>query len=262
MVEDSANLFNIKNTFVITNSFKELHKAFKILKIERGKILHVVGAPGTGKSTNINHAIESTGLAVYDVKLVLDNVNKDSKSVYNKIFRSIKDDLGVSSKIDALVRLSDFDAVLFADNFHDSHILKQGNIGFSKWTNSVGIKALSFYFMCIFEYLRNIRYYKNINIVLQTAWRVYINGKKYDLFADFGFFSKIFINILSIFFNVVEISYSEPEIIKIVKKHVKNAHEENIKISIQRYGYKPRFIIKSLEEVPNQPLFIKNRIKN
>ncbi|MGF7118300.1 hypothetical protein [Methanobacterium oryzae] len=219
---------------------------FETLKLSKGIIVHVVGAPGTGKSANIYSALNKMDLNVYDVKLNLEDVNLSSKEIFNKLFKSVSDDLSVKEE-KIYEELSQYDTVLFADSFHDSHFLNKNNVGFSQWTDNKGFHAFYFYLLCIIEYLKHRGEFKKINIVLQTAWRIYINGKKYDIFTDLGLFSRIIINLLKIFFDVVEISYSEKETIDIVKIHIENADENTIKPFIQKYGRKPRFICDALE---------------
>ncbi|MEL7669581.1 hypothetical protein [Methanobacterium sp.] len=234
--------------FLITDCYKKLCQIMKGLKNDRGKIVHVIGAPGTGKSANIYHAIGDLNLNIYDMKLRLKSVNVSSKHVFNTMFEGISEDLEVKSKEEIYRKLSEYDAVLIADNFHDSHNLDSNYIGFSKWTYYSGFKALYFYLLCITEYLRHRKYFKNINIILQTAWRIHIMGKKYDLFSDLGLFSKILVNILNIFFDVVVICYSEKETIEIVKMHVKDADTDTVREYIHKYGHKPRFICDALKK--------------
>ncbi|MGB9978198.1 hypothetical protein [Methanobacterium sp.] len=220
----------------------------KNLKKNKGKIVHVIGAPGTGKSANIYRAINDLNLNVYDMKFYLKSMNASSKQVFNTMFDGLNQDLGVKSKEEIYRKLSEYDAVLIADSFHDLHNLDPNYVGFSKWTYYAGFKAFYFYLLCIAEYIRHRKYFKNMNIVLQTAWRIHIMGKKYDLFSDFGLFSRILVNILNIFFDIVLICYSEKETIKIVKMHVKDADIDHIKLYIQKYGCKPRFICDALEK--------------
>ena len=78
---------------------------------------------------------------------------------------------------------------MFADKFHDSHLIDEETVGFSVWTDHAGFKATKFYLLCISEYLRERKAFKGINIILQTAWRVYFRGKKYDVFSDLGILS-------------------------------------------------------------------------
>lgn len=86
-----------------------------------------------------------------------------------------------------------------------------------------------------------------MNLVLQTAWRVYIRGKKYDLFSDLGILSPTLVFLLERMFTVVEISYCEEETIKIVKNHLPDADEKLIHSYIKKYGNKPRFICDALD---------------
>jgi Cdc6-like AAA superfamily ATPase len=236
--------------FVVTDSYKKLCKKFKKLKNSRGRIIHVIGAPGTGKSANIYAALEEMDLNVYDMELRLKDTETSSKEVFESIYTYLKEDLAEDSKNEIYRRLSKFDAVLFADRFHDSHLLNSDNIGFSVWTDHAGFRATYFYFLCITEYLRERKTYKGINIILQTAWRVYINGKKYDVFTDLGILSKFLVAVMRIFFEVVEISYSPNETIEIVKKHV-DADEKLIEHYIGMYGYKPRLICQAIENEDN-----------
>jgi len=233
-------------TFFVTESYKKLFKKLKSLKTSRGRIIHVTGAPGTGKSTNIYHAINELNLNVYDVGLNITNENMSSKQLFNHVYSDMKQSLGAESKDEVYKYLSKYDAILFADKFHDAHLIDNKQVGFSLWTKKKGINSFKFYILCIDEYLRNRKDYKTINILLQTAWRVKIAGKKYDLFTDLGILSKLFVYFLKIFFEVVEIKYTNQETIKIVQKHV-NADEKTIAPYIDRYGKKPRIICNALE---------------
>jgi len=236
------------NIFIITECYRKLCKVLKSLKTEKGKIVHVIGAPGTGKSANIFKAIHNTDLNIYNVQFSLNSGNESSKQVFNKIFEDIKNDLMLDSQKEIYKKLSEFDAVLIADSFHDSHILNPKNVGFSQWTDKAGFNAFYFYLLCIREYFKNRKYFKKMNLVFQTAWRVHIRGKKQDIFTDFGFFSKIIVSMLKIFFTVIEISYSKKETIEIVRMHIQNVEEEKIEQCIQKYGCKPRFICHALEK--------------
>lgn len=234
--------------FLITNCYKNLCKTLESIKKDKGKIIHVIGAPGTGKSANIFHAINNLDLNIYDVKFGLTSPDASSKQVFNTLFECLTKDLGVKSKEEIYKKLAEYDAVLIADSFHDSHNLDPNTVGFSKWTNYAGFKASYFYLLCIIEYFKYRKYFKNMNILLQTAWRVYIKRKKYDIFSDFGLLSRIIINVLKIFFDVVEITYSEKETINIVKIHIEDVDEDTIKQCIQKYGLKPRFICDALQK--------------
>ena len=228
--------------FVATNSFNHLLEAFQKLYGSKGQIIHVIGAPGTGKSTNIYQAIGQLNLNIYEVKLALPSQDLDSRNVYQLMLKSIKEDLGINSSDEILKYLSKFDAVLFADHFHDSHLIYPDKVGFSKWTDYKGFKSLGFYPICIYEYLKNKDDFKNINIILQTAWRLRVGGEKKDIFTDLGPFSSMAVALMGLSFEVVKISYSEEETINIVKSHLNDAETEDILKYINRYGKKPRLI--------------------
>jgi hypothetical protein len=236
-----------KGIFVVTSSYLKLYNKLKNLKKTKGRIIHVLGSPGTGKSTNIYAALNELNLNVYDAKFNVDNRSMDSKEVFKQVYQFMKDDFDVKSKTEVYKCLSEYDAILFADNFHDSHLIDQETIGFSLWTKNAGYNAFKFYLLCIHEYFRERNAFKDINIILQTAWRVNIRGKKYDLFSDLGILSKICVSVLRIFFEVVLISYSYDETINIVQKHV-NVDERIIGQYIDKYGNKPRFICLALEK--------------
>lgn len=237
--------------FVETKSYRTILNKFQDLKKDKGKIVHVLGAPGTGKSTNIYKAIEKADLNVLDVKIELLNDSLTSRGVYHEFIKVLQVQTGATSKEEVYTYFSDFDAVIFADKFHDN-----AKIGFSDWTRKAGWHATGFYFLCIKDYLKYRGDLKKTNIVLQTAWRTHFMGRKYDTFTDLGPISWILVKILSIFFEVVEISYTEEETIKIVKKHV-NAPESEIKKLIKKHGHKPRVICIELEKkIKNQGFLI------
>ena len=248
MEKYKVNSADDNELFLITDCYRKLCKIMESLKKDKGKIVHVIGAPGTGKSANIYHAISDLNLNIYDMKFRLKSADASSKQVFNTMFEGVGEDLEAGTKEEIYRKLSEYDAVLIADNFHDLHNLDHKYIGFSKWTYHAGFKAIYFYLLCIAEYIKHRKYFKNMNIILQTAWRIHILGKKYDLFSDLGLFSKILVKILNIFFDVVEICYSEKEIIEIVKMHVKDADIESVKLYIQKYGHKPRFICDALKK--------------
>ena len=77
--------------FVVTEPFLKLCNIFKTLKSNHGKIIHVVGAPGTGKSANIYDAIEKQGLNVYDVKSPIKDMNISSQKVFNGVYNGFKE---------------------------------------------------------------------------------------------------------------------------------------------------------------------------
>lgn len=233
--------------FVITDAYFKLYQAFQSLKTDKGRFIHVIGTPGTGKSTNIYHALTDLDLNVYDAVLFLDNVKKSSKEVFKEAFNTMKKDTGAKTKEEVYEKVSNYDAVLFADKFLDSEFLDPNKVGLSKWMDYKGIKSLPFYFLCYFEYLKHRKELKQTNIILQHSWMIKINGTKYDILTEFGLLSKIIVAILNLSFEVIKISYSKSETIKIVKNHIKDVDEEQIKLCIQKYGYRPRLILENLK---------------
>jgi hypothetical protein len=234
-------------TFVETQSYQRLLETFSALQGKGGKIIHVVGAPGTGKSANIYAAQKKLDLNFYEVKLSLPSTHLNSRDVFNQMVTSIRDDLGINTWGKLSKYLKQFDAILFADQFHDSHLLHNEQVGFSQWTDFRGLRTFNFYFLCILEYLRHRVEFRDINLVLQTAWRIRFRGSKKDLFTDVGSVSKLALSLLKLPFNVVEISYSEKETINIVKSHLQNVDDDLIMQYIKKYGYKPRFVCQAME---------------
>ncbi|SCG85190.1 hypothetical protein [Methanobacterium congolense] len=235
-------------SFVETRSYKKLYKILEDLKMHRGKIVHVLGAPGTGKSANIYFAVDELGFNVYDVELDIIDLEDSPKKLFNRILINLKREFHVNSRSDVYKKLQTFDAVLFADKFHDSHVLNDKTVGFSQWTNYNGFKSFYFYFLCFKEYLTHRNDFKGVNVVFQTAWRVYVKGEKKDLLTEFGPLSRLMVGVLSMLFEVVEISYSKDEIIQIVNKRF-DVNGKTIESLIKRYGNKPRFICKALEKI-------------
>ena len=60
--------------------------------------------------------------------------------------------------------------------------------------------------------------------------------------------SFLFKGILKLFFEVIEIKYSEEETIKIVKSHFEGIRESEIKHYIKKYGCRPRYILEAIEK--------------
>lgn len=233
--------------FVVTRAYKKLYRKLKTLNITRGRVIHVIGSPGTGKSANIYAVLKDLDLNIYDAILLMDDVKKSYREVFREFFNTLQKDLEVDSKDEVYQKVSQYDAVLFADKFHDSQFLDNNKVGLSMWTDYKSIKSFPFYLLCIYEYFRHRNDLKKINIIFQTAWTVRIKGVKYDLFTDFGPLSGVMRFILKLLFEVVEISYSEKETIEIVKYHLPKVSGEQIKKCIQKYGHKPRFICEALE---------------
>jgi GTPase SAR1 family protein len=234
--------------FIKSKSYKKIYELFNTLKTSRGKIIHIIGAPGTGKSTNIYFAIYDLDLKYYEPKFILKDENASPLIVFNKVIHELKKDLGVKSSDELFQKLSQYDAILFADKFHDTHLNNDKMVGFSRWTDSKGFRSFYFYWLCIKEYFSQREKFKNINIVFQTAWRIYIRGEKYDLFSDLGVISLIFKKMLNLFFDVVTIAYTDEEIIKIVKAHYPTLDEREITKYIKKYGLKPRYILSHIEK--------------
>lgn len=236
----------IKN-FVVTNSYKHLLETFQKLPQSKGHIIHVMGAPGTGKSTNIYHAIDRLDLNMYEVKLNLPLHDLNSRNVFNLMLESIREDLGISTSNHILAHLEKFDAVLFSDQFHDSHLIHKDKVGFSQWTDYKGFKSFNFYSICVNEYLKHRNDFQNVNMVLQTAWRIRLGGDKKDLFTDLGPFSSLAVALMGLPFEVVKISYSEEETINIVKSHLSDVGTDDIQHYIKKYGNNPRFICNAIK---------------
>lgn len=233
--------------FVATNSFTHLLEAFQKLPKSKGQIIHVIGAPGTGKSTNIYQAIRQLNLNIYEVKIALPSTNLDSRNVFQLMLESIREDLGINSSEKILEHLRKYDAVLFADQFHDSHLIYPDKSGFSQWTDYKGFESLGFYPICIYEYLKHREEFGNINMVLQTAWRIRVKGEKRDIFTDIGPLSSLAVALMGLPFEMVKISYSEEETINIVKSHLNDADTDDILKYINKYGRKPRFICHAIK---------------
>ena len=248
MVEYKVNSPEDSQEFVTTHAYNKLYGRLKALKNRKGRIIHVIGAPGTGKSANIYEAVNELKLNVYEPILILDNVDESSWKIYHDLFKTLRIGLNVKSNEKIFKKASEYDAVLWADKFHDSHLLHENKVGFSQWMNNKGLKSFLFYFLLILYYFRHIFKLRKINLVFQTAWTIHVGGIKYDLFTDFGLISKLLILILKVFFEVVEISYTESEIVEIVKKHKPEANESEIRFYIKRYGNKIRLILQSLRE--------------
>ena len=248
-------------SFVETRSYKKLYKILEDLKMHRGKIVHVLGAPGTGKSANIYFAVDELGLNVCDVQLDIIDLEDSPKKVFNRILSNLQREFQVNSRSGVYKKLQTFDAVLFADKFHDSHVLHDKTVGFSQWTDHKGFKSFYFYFLCLKEYLTYRNDFKGMNVVFQTAWRVHVNGEKKDLFTEFGLLSRLMVGALSMLFEVVEISYSTDEVVQIVKKRF-DINEKNMKSLIKLYGHKPRFICIALESIALERVFDEDRDHN
>lgn len=232
--------------FVKTRSFRELCQALHSLKGKKGRFLHVLGSPGTGKSANIYNALARLDLDVYDAFLFIDH-DSTPDEVYKTFWFTIEEDMGVKTRKDVYKKAGEYDLVLFADPFLDSEYIDKNKVGLGLWTEEKGPSTAPFYFRVLREYLVHRKYLKDLNIVTQTAWVLKYRGIRYDILTDFSVFSQILVFLLKIFFDVVQISYTKEETMEIIKNHPLAGTDEEIKIYIEKYGCRPRFIFEALE---------------
>lgn len=109
-VEDNKN-------FVATDAFLKLKKSFKQLKSRKGRIVHVIGAPGTGKSTNIYQAQQVLDLNIYNAKMTLKNKKINPKEVYMALINTMKQDFGVKTEEEVYKEISKFDTFYLQMNY-------------------------------------------------------------------------------------------------------------------------------------------------
>ncbi len=247
MVVYKSKSFKDEKIFVPSRTYKELYDTFLSLKYTKGRFIHIIGSPGTGKSINLYHALSNLDLNVYEPILALDSVEIGSREIFRRIFTVFKEDFQVKTTKEVYKKASEFDMVLFADKFLDSEYLQKDKVGISKWIENKGFKALPIYLLLLIEYLKHKRELNSINIVLHHSLVIRYKGMKYDLFIDFGIVSHLIRGILRLFFEYVKISYSESEIIEIVKIHPHYKDEKQVKSYIQKYGNKPRLIYEAMD---------------
>ncbi|MGZ7043194.1 MAG: hypothetical protein ACXVHM_01215 [Methanobacterium sp.] len=233
--------------FVVTNAFLKLKESFIKLKSQKGIIIHVIGAPGTGKSSNIYHAQKVLDLNVYSARMALIDKHISPKKVFKMFINTMKQDLGAETVEQLYKEISKYDAILFADHLLDSESLDGKVTGLGGWMHKNRLSSIYFYLLLVYEYLTHRKEFKKINVVFHTTWTYIINGNKYDFLTDFSVLSLFFKSVLKLFFEVIEISYTEAETIEIVKSHFKDINEEHIKYYIDKYGYKPRLVLNALE---------------
>jgi hypothetical protein len=221
---------------------------FRSLKNRKGRFVLIIGSPGTGKSANIYSALKSLDLNVYDPILFLDNDQMSSSEVFCEFYGTLRKDIGVETNEEVYQKVQDFDMVLLADKLLDSEFIDKDKVGLSLWSLNKGFDTFPFYFGVFMEYLKHRKDLEKVNVVIQTAFVFRFRGVKYDLLTDFYIFSEIFISILNLFFEVIQISNSEEETLQIVKNNFKDVDEEQIKSCINKYGCKPRFIFEALEK--------------
>lgn len=235
--------------FISTQSFLKLYPVLESLQNSRGRFIHVIGAPGTGKSANLYSTLALLDLNVYEAFLFLDSVKLTSDEVWDQFWTTLQEDLGARTRDEIYHRAAQYDLVLFADIFLDSEFVDEDKVGLGLWTEEHGPKTITFYLRVLGEYLKHRKDLKQVNIVTQTAWILKYRGVKYDLLTDFYLLSWILVYLLKLFFEVVRISYTEEEIIKIVKNYEPHCREEDIRVCIKKYGCRPRFILEALEKV-------------
>ncbi|WP_414468435.1 hypothetical protein [Methanobacterium sp. ACI-7] len=233
--------------FVVTSAFSKLCNKFKSLKTQKGRIIHIIGAPGTGKSSNIYHANNLLDLNIYDVELKLENINLSANEVFDEFINTLKREFNVNTKEEAYHKLSKFDAILFADKLFDYGSLRENRIELSEWLRCNRLKSIILYFKIIYECLKYLNNLKEVNLIFHTTWSFVINNKKYDLFSDFNLLSLLLKNLLKLFFEVVEIGYTEMETIEIVKSHFEGITESQITPYIKKYGHRPRYILEAIK---------------
>lgn len=236
------------NDFVYTQSFRRLHQTFNSLKDRKGRVILIIGSPGTGKSSNIYYSLKKLDFDVYEPTLLLDNINMSSSEVFNEFYRTLRRELEVNSNKQVYLKVKEFDGVLLADKILDSEFIDESKVGISLWTLKKGFGAFYFYFKVYLEYLMHRKDLKDVNLIIQTSLVFCFRGVKYDLLTDFYFISKIFILFLRIFFEVIRISYSEDETMQIIKNNFKDIADDEILFYIKKLGCKPRFIFEALEK--------------
>ena len=121
------------NDFVITDSFLNLCHKFKELKYCKGRIILVIGSPGTGKSSNIYKALKKLDINYYEPVLLLDNTKKGALGVFRELINGIKEDFSVKTKKEMINKFSNYDVVLIADKILDSESLNERKIGLGEW---------------------------------------------------------------------------------------------------------------------------------
>ena len=248
MVKFKVTCTEDNQIFVVTSAFSKLYNKFKDLKVQRGRIVHITGSPGTGKSSNIYHAINLLDLKFYDAELKLNSLKLSPKEVFEEFINTLKRDFNLKTKEEAYTELSKYDIVLFADKLLDYGYLNKNRIQLSEWLRVNRLKSIILYFIVIYECLKYYNDLKRVNLVFHTTWTFLLNNKKYDLLTDFRFSSKLFTGILNLFFEVVEIRYYELETIEIVKSHFEGISDSQIRKYIQKYGCRPRYILEAIND--------------
>lgn len=93
-----VNSVSDNSVFVETESYRRLLEALEVIRESRGNILHVVGAPGTGKSANLYRGIQEVGLDVYEVPCNLESADVDADYVFRHLLDEMKAELGADNR--------------------------------------------------------------------------------------------------------------------------------------------------------------------
>lgn len=234
--------------FVETNAFTRLLKEFRKLKTKKGKIINIVGSPGTGKSANIYHALNVLDLHIYDVELKLDSTDIGPFEIFQEFINTLKRDFKVKTKDDAYRRLSQFDMVLFADKILDSDYSSENKIALTQWLQKNRLKSILLYLRILYELLKYRTKLQRVNLIFHMTLTFEFGEKKYDVLSDFSLFSMLIKGILKLFFDVIEIKYDESETIEIINSHFQGVSKSQIRSYIKKYGYRPRYILQAIEQ--------------
>lgn len=242
-VKDNGN-------FIKTASFHELCSILKTLKTSKGHFVLVLGTPGTGKSANIYQVLSLLDLKVYDSYLFID-VHSKPGDVFKIFMDTLKQDMGVKSRKEIYKKASEYDLVLFADPFLDSEHIDCNKVGLGLWTEENGPSTFPFYFRVLYEYLKHYKDLKKVNVVAQMSWVLKFRGVRYDILTDFNFISKILVFLLKKLFDIVIISYTNEEMIKICRSHPGAVNDKKIEEYIKKHGKRPRFIFEAFDKEEN-----------
>ena len=233
--------------FVVTSAFSKLYKKFKDFKNQRGRIILIIGSPGTGKSSNIYHALNILDIKEYDVELKLSGIKISPQKVFEEFISTLKRDFNTKTKEESYNEFSKFDTILFADKLLESGDLNKNRIELSEWLRYNRFKSIILYLIMIKEFLMHLNYLNKVNLVFHLTWTFIFKNKKYDILSDFSLLSILLTGFLKVFFEVVEIKYTELETIEIVKTHFEGVNDTQIKHYIRKYGNRPRYILEAID---------------
>ena len=105
------NSLSDNGVFIVTESYRKLYNKFKSLRKTRGRIIHVIGAPGTGKSANIYAALDELDLNIFDVEFRINDIDMDAADVFEEVYNYLKREIKAKSKDEIYEGLSRFDAI-------------------------------------------------------------------------------------------------------------------------------------------------------